>query len=93
MRMIIISQVTKNHYQVVVGSMYVCICNSVTDREIKKAVKQGIDTFDEVRNQLGVSSCCGQCENHAREVINEACTAKPTFSGIPLIPVSMPHLA
>ncbi|CAA6816147.1 MAG: (2Fe-2S)-binding protein [uncultured Thiotrichaceae bacterium] len=73
--------------------MYVCICNAVTDREIKKAVKQGVNTFDQVRDQLGVASCCGQCESHAREVINEARTAKPVFAGIPLIPVSMPHMA
>ncbi|MEZ5535825.1 MAG: (2Fe-2S)-binding protein [Thiolinea sp.] len=81
--------IIENHYQVVI-KMYVCVCNAVTDREIKKAVKQGDDTFEKVRDSLKVASCCGQCESHAREVIAEAKQAKPTLGGIPLFPVDMP---
>jgi bacterioferritin-associated ferredoxin len=73
--------------------MYVCICNSVTDREIKKAVKQGVDTFDKVCSSLGVASCCGRCENHAREVIAQAQHTQSPLSGIPVIPVPMPCVA
>lgn len=70
--------------------MYVCVCNAVTDREIKKAVKHGDDTFEKVQSALKVATCCGRCELHAREVIAEAQQAKPALGSIPLIPVTMP---
>ncbi|WP_020558724.1 (2Fe-2S)-binding protein [Thiofilum flexile] len=52
--------------------MYVCVCNAVTDRDIKKAVAQGHDTFDKVSCQLKVGSCCGRCQFMARQIIDEA---------------------
>jgi len=52
--------------------MYVCICNAVTDKDIKCAVKQGHDTYEKICCQLNVASCCGRCQWVAREVINEA---------------------
>lgn len=52
--------------------MYVCICNAVTDRQIKTAVQEGHGTFEKVQQQLNVATCCGQCESHAKEVILEA---------------------
>lgn len=52
--------------------MYVCICNEVTDREIRRAVNNGADCVVELRDQLGVASCCGQCAGHAQEIIDES---------------------
>lgn len=52
--------------------MYVCICNAVTDRDIKKAVTQGHDTYEKICCQLKVGTCCGRCEPMARQVIEEA---------------------
>lgn len=69
--------------------MYVCLCNSVTDRQIQKAVKQGINTFDKVSSELGVATCCGQCEHHAREVIAHARETKRSIE-IPLMPMACP---
>lgn len=54
--------------------MYVCICNSVTDKAIKRAVKRGCNSYDKVCHKLKVASCCGRCEGHAREVVSEAIT-------------------
>ena len=52
--------------------MYVCICNAVTERQIKTAVQEGHGTFKKIQQQLEVATCCGQCESHAKEVILEA---------------------
>jgi bacterioferritin-associated ferredoxin len=52
--------------------MYVCICNAVTDRQIKTAVQEGHETFEKIQQQLDVGTCCGKCESHAKEVISEA---------------------
>jgi bacterioferritin-associated ferredoxin len=51
--------------------MYVCICNAVTDREIRQCVALGAQTFEQVRDCLGVSTCCGRCEPIAREIVVE----------------------
>ena len=45
--------------------MYVCVCNAVTDREIRQCVALGAQTFEQVRDCLGVSTCCGRCEPNA----------------------------
>ncbi len=41
--------------------MYICICNGVTDRDIRRAVSEGANSLDALRDELGVASCCGTC--------------------------------
>lgn len=65
--------------------MYVCICNAVTDRDIRDAYTQGARTMPELQAELGVATCCGCCEPVARDVLescqaNEAQAAKPSVS-------------
>ncbi len=52
--------------------MIVCVCNAVNDRAIRRAVADGIDTFDELQFELGVGTCCGKCVATACEVLCEA---------------------
>jgi bacterioferritin-associated ferredoxin len=54
--------------------MYVCLCNAVTDREIHQCIALGAQTFEQVRDCLGVSTCCGRCEPAAREIVGERST-------------------
>ena len=51
--------------------MYVCICNSVTDRQIRKAVEDGCDSLDKLREELRVGAGCGKCETCARQLLDE----------------------
>lgn len=52
--------------------MYVCICQEVTDRQIRRAVEEGASTMRHLRKDLGVASCCGRCASHAKAVLDEA---------------------
>ncbi len=52
--------------------MYVCLCHSVTDRDIHQAVVNGVNTLRELSNQLKVATCCGKCASCARDVMQEA---------------------
>ena len=52
--------------------MYVCICNSVTDRDIRKAAAGGVMTLDELRETLGVAAGCGTCADTAEGILFEA---------------------
>lgn len=51
--------------------MYICICNSVTDKAIKRCVQQGHVTYAAVQEVLNVGTCCGRCEDYAREIIDD----------------------
>ena len=52
--------------------MYVCVCNKVTDHQIREAADRGLETFDELCHQLRVASCCGRCRDCAHRVLDEA---------------------
>ena len=50
--------------------MIVCVCNNISDREIRQAVDLGLSSIDELRSDLGVATCCGQCATYAEQVLN-----------------------
>ncbi len=52
--------------------MYVCLCHSVTDKQIRKAAAKGVDNLYELRDELGVASGCGSCADMAKEILDEA---------------------
>lgn len=52
--------------------MYVCICQAVTDREIYQAVRNGAESFRDLRDQLQVGAECGQCACHAKQCLRAA---------------------
>ncbi len=45
--------------------MYVCICNAVTDRQIQETVAAGALSLTDLKDRLGVASCCGCCADLA----------------------------
>jgi len=52
--------------------MIVCVCKSVSDRKIRAAIADGIDSFDELQFELGVAMCCGKCEESVRDVMAQS---------------------
>ena len=52
--------------------MYVCICNAVTDKQIRRAAANGVDNLYELREHLGVASTCGSCVDQAQSILSEA---------------------
>lgn len=50
--------------------MIVCVCNNISDREIRQAVDLGIRSMDELSRDLGVATCCGNCTDCAKKVMN-----------------------
>lgn len=51
--------------------MIVCVCNNISDREIRQAVDLGLSTMAELRRDLGVATCCGKCASCAKQVLND----------------------
>ena len=52
--------------------MYVCLCNRVTDTQIRAAIEDGASSLSDVRNSLGVATQCGKCGTMTREILREA---------------------
>jgi len=52
--------------------MYVCICNAITDKQIRKAAKSGVKSLRDLQRELGVASGCGSCEETASQILQES---------------------
>ena len=51
--------------------MYVCICNAVTDKQIRQAAKRGANDLWSLERELGVAAGCGSCREMASEILAE----------------------
>lgn len=52
--------------------MYVCICSAVSDRTIREAAAQGVDTLEALTCATGCGACCGSCRGLATQVLEQA---------------------
>ena len=51
--------------------MYVCICNAITEKQIRTAAKAGVRDLWGLQAKLGVASNCGSCKETASEILRE----------------------
>jgi bacterioferritin-associated ferredoxin len=49
--------------------MIICVCHRVSDRDIARAVREGCISFEQLQFDLGVATCCGKCQDSAREAL------------------------
>lgn len=57
--------------------MIVCVCRRISDREIARHARAGLD-FEGIQFELGVATQCGQCESCARDVVAQCSASRPT---------------
>jgi bacterioferritin-associated ferredoxin len=63
--------------------MYVCLCNAVTESDIRRAVRdEGVRTLAQLKERTGCSSNCGSCEVMARELLSEALHEQRAFLSV-----------
>lgn len=53
--------------------MIVCVCRRVSDRDIHRAAREGVGSFDELQSELGIATACGSCVDCAHATWSEAC--------------------
>lgn len=63
------------------STMYVCLCNAITDREIRGAVALGARTLADLETSLGVGTCCGRCVDCAERLVGEASRELTSHAG------------
>jgi bacterioferritin-associated ferredoxin len=65
--------------------MYVCICNAITEREVRECARRGARSLEELTFHLGVAAGCGRCVECACQLLKEAHGEETS-----LIPESIP---
>jgi len=56
--------------------MYVCICNAITDSQIRKAAEAGIEDLWTLQRELGVAAGCGSCMETAAAILSDSVRAR-----------------
>lgn len=52
--------------------MYVCICNGVTDHDIREAAEAGCRSMAELTMRTGAGASCGSCVEMATDLLEKA---------------------
>ncbi|MBB1115796.1 (2Fe-2S)-binding protein [Stenotrophomonas sp. W1S232] len=63
--------------------MYVCICNGVTDHQIRQAAEQGVASVAELTMRTGCGATCGSCLEMASDLLEKARNTSPL--GLPVL--------
>ena len=50
--------------------MYVCICNGVTERDIRQAAEAGCRSLSELTMRTGCGATCGTCLDTAAQLLD-----------------------
>ena len=64
--------------------MYVCVCQAVSDHDIRRAVARGARTFEDVQTRTGCTTCCGCCEGEARELVATTLESERRAAALPV---------
>jgi bacterioferritin-associated ferredoxin len=49
--------------------MFVCLCKSVTDRDIEASVDDGVNSFAGMQEKLRVATVCGSCSCEVKRIL------------------------
>jgi bacterioferritin-associated ferredoxin len=60
--------------------LFVCVCNGVTERQIREAIDCGAKSLPELTAALGVAAGCGACANHTRCMLESFVPAREVHS-------------
>ncbi len=58
--------------------MYICVCNGITERDIRRAcAEEGAQSLLELERCLGVGAGCGLCRSAAQELLSDCRRSRP----------------
>jgi bacterioferritin-associated ferredoxin len=60
------------------GAMIVCLCEGVSEREIRRVRDRGAKDVDGVAHACGAGAHCGQCRSQIRDILSEPGRDGPT---------------
>ena len=65
--------------------MYICLCNGITESEVREAGRSGLVTPCQLKAKFGLkkSGCCGRCAKNIQEFVALAKEGRSTASPSP----------
>jgi bacterioferritin-associated ferredoxin len=57
--------------------VYICLCNAITEGQVRECVQGGTCSLEELASALGVGAGCGRCRECAEQVLAEARNEAP----------------
>ncbi|MDO5505146.1 MAG: (2Fe-2S)-binding protein [Pseudoxanthomonas suwonensis] len=70
--------------------MYVCVCNGVTDREIRDVAEAGCGSVAELTMRTGAGAGCGSCLDMAEALMQQV---GASHSALPVLEVPLAKVA
>lgn len=64
--------------------MYVCVCKAISDQDICRAVADGARCFEDLQARTGCTTCCGCCEQEARDLLATNLESNALASAFPV---------
>jgi bacterioferritin-associated ferredoxin len=66
-------------------AMFVCVCNGITEHQVRAAIEEGACSLHDLSARLGVASGCGCCAEFAADLISAARQPDPSAlpAGVP----------
>ena len=64
--------------------MYVCICNGITERQVREVAAAGCRNVAELTMRTGAGAGCGSCLELAAQILVEAQSAN-TLPALPML--------
>jgi len=61
--------------------MYVCLCNALTDRDVRAHSAEGGCSVAMVYRSLGCEPQCGKCVPYVRQMLRQGASAQPQIGG------------
>ncbi len=60
--------------------MYVCLCQAVTDREVRQVIEHGARSVSKIGRMSGAGTECGQCRPTLERMLAEALVSEATIT-------------
>ena len=68
--------------------MYVCICNGITERQVREVAAAGCRSVAELTMRTGAGAGCGSCLELAAQILDEHAVEKTqSANALPALPM------
>ena len=73
--------------------MYVCICNGVTDHQIRDAAAAGVRSMAELTMRTGCGAACGTCVDTATALLEANAPGRHDVFSVPMLGTALSRAA
>ena len=74
-------------------TVYVCICNGVTDHQVREAAASGVRSVAELTMRTGCGATCGTCLETASAILESGRADRGTAFALPMLDAGISRAA